>query len=239
MSGHSKWATTKRQKEVVDAKRGKIFTKLANAITLAARQGGGDPSSNVTLRLAVAKGREANMPRENIDRAIKRGTGELDGVSLEEFTYEAIGPAGSSFIVEGVTDKKTRTVADIRQLLTHLGGKMAEAGSQLWQFKRLGELHLAVTPEKNDQAQLDAIESGAQDVESSPDKTELLIATDPTALTQVREALEKKGYAPTDPSVVYKPTTPITLEGADLAKAQEIQNALEDHDDVQQIAVNF
>lgn len=245
MSGHSKWATTKRQKSVVDAKRGKTFTKLANAIVMAARRGGGDPSSNVTLRLAMDKAREANMPRENIERAIKRGTGELAGETLEEFTYEAVGPGGSAFIIEGVTDKKTRTVADIRQLLQHLGAKMAAVGSQLWQFKRLGELRLSVAPEQTEQAQLDAIESGAEDVltdaveDSGEAGGELIVLVQPAELAKVREQLINKKYTVDEPVVAYRATTRVELSETDKAKAREIQNALDEHDDVQQVAVNF
>ncbi|MFO0704693.1 MAG: YebC/PmpR family DNA-binding transcriptional regulator [Candidatus Andersenbacteria bacterium] len=242
MSGHSKWATTKRQKAVVDAKRGKVFTKLANAIALAARQGGGDPAANPNLRLLVDKAREANMPGANVERAIKRGTGQLEGVTFEEFTYEAAGPGGSAFIIEGVTDKKTRTVADVRQLLTHHGAKLAAAGSQLWQFQRLGRLQVPLAADQSatmqlEQIQLEMIELGAQDVQTQAGG--LLVYVQPGQLGAMRQKLSAKGFTASEASLVFVPTNRIALPEAEHTRAQEILTALENHDDVQQVAVNF
>ncbi|MFH0830815.1 MAG: YebC/PmpR family DNA-binding transcriptional regulator [Parcubacteria group bacterium] len=238
MSGHSKWATTKRQKEVSDAKRGRIFTKLANAVVLAARRGGSDPTSNITLRFAIDRARQANMPRENIERAIKRGSGELGEVTLEEFTYEAVGPGGSAFVIEGVTDKKSRILSDLRQLLGQYGVRLAQAGSQIWQFKRVGMFEVSVAASAVDQAQLDAIEAGAEDVQSGQDGL-LRILTTPTTLNAVRKKLTTKGYQPNAPVLHYQPTQKLNLGSTDQKSAQNAKQALEEHDAIQQVAVNF
>ncbi|MDP2587144.1 MAG: YebC/PmpR family DNA-binding transcriptional regulator [bacterium] len=240
MSGHSKWATTKRQKSVIDAKRGKIFTKLAKALTLAARSGGADPAANPTLRLAIDRARAQNMPSDNIERAIKRGSGDLDGVTFEEFTYEAVGPGGSAFIIQTISDKKTRTVSDLKMILGRHDARLTATGSQAWQFSHVGQISMRATAQQVEQAQLDAIESGADDViVDAADPTHLLVVCSASNLAQTRDQLRSHGYSPEDGELVYRVKRRVVLSGQDLIKAKAIYEALEENDDVQQIAVNF
>jgi YebC/PmpR family DNA-binding regulatory protein len=237
MSGHSKWATIKRKKGATDAVRGRVFTKLANLITVAARQGGGDPESNITLRYVIEKARENNVPRENIERAIKRGTGELAGATLEEFTYEAVGPEGAAFIIDGVTDKKSRTLSDLRNVLTEHDVKLAENGSQRWQFNRLGTFLMKASQDIYEAAELAAIEAGAEDVQHGAEGIE--VYTDPQQVSVVHQKLSQAKYDVGAISITFVPKNPLTLTGPVKEKMIALLEALDERDDVQSVSVNF
>jgi YebC/PmpR family DNA-binding regulatory protein len=240
MSGHSKWATTKRAKSVTDAVRSRIFTKLAKLITVAARQGGGDPESNVQLRFAVDRAREASMPRDNIDRAIARGTGAGKEGALEEFSYDAAGPGGSAFIVEGVTDSKNRTTSELRNLLQQHGGKLGETGSQRWQFRHVGLFSVPVPAgTASDDVELAAIEAGADDTQAVEGEVEVITA--PSSVAAVRDALTKSDLKPTQAEFRYVPTNALaadTLPDGGAEKVRALNEALLEHDDVQTVATN-
>jgi len=239
MSGHSKWATTKRAKSVTDAVRSRIFTKLAKLITVAARQGG-DPESNVQLRFAVDRAREASMPRDNIDRAIARGTGAGKEGALEEFSYDAVGPGGSAFIVEGVTDSKNRTTSELRNVLQQHGGKLAETGSQRWQFRHVGSFSVPVPAGKtSDDVELAAIEAGADDTQATDGEVEVITA--PTGVAAVREALAKAGFQPTQAGFRFIPTNALSADSLPDGASDNVRDlteALLEHDDVQSVATN-
>ncbi len=238
MSGHSKWSTIKRKKGVADAARGRLFTKLTNTITVAA-QSGGDPTANPTLRMAIEKARSFNVPRDNIDKAIKRGTGEIEGIVLESFSYDAVGPGGLALIIEGVTDNKNRTLPEIRLILTRHQGKMAQSGSQQWQFDKRGLIELSLTgttDEKKDEIELTAIDSGATDVTRSADT--LKVYTDPGSTKEVADKLEEAGLKPLSIEQVYVPNNPLKIDKAVAEKVDELIGELEDHDDVQNIFTN-
>ncbi|MFO0702433.1 MAG: YebC/PmpR family DNA-binding transcriptional regulator [Candidatus Andersenbacteria bacterium] len=238
MSGHSKWATTKRAKAVTDAARSRIFTKLTKLITVAARHGGGDPTSNVQLRFAVDKARAANVPRDNIERAIKRGTGELGGAVLEEFTYEAVGPSGTALVIEGVTDSKNRTHSELRNLLEQHGGKLAEPGSQRWQFSHVGLFTVPVPAGKtSDDVELAAADAGADDTQVGEEGVE--VVTPPDAAARVRTAMSEAGFAASPPGFRFIPKNVVELEAGAAATARGLVEALLDHDDVQAVAANF
>jgi YebC/PmpR family DNA-binding regulatory protein len=237
MSGHSKWATIKRKKGATDAVRGRLFTKLANLITVAARQGGGDPESNITLRYVIEKARENNVPRENIERAIKRGTGELAGVTLEEYTHEAVGPEGAAFIIEGVTDKKSRTLSELRNVLSEHDVKLAENGSQRWQFTRLGTFLMKVSADVQEAAELAAIEAGAEDVERVEEGIE--VYTDPQQVNAVHQKITQANYSAGAISIVFVPKNPLTLSAETKAKMLSLLEMLDERDDVQNVSVNF
>lgn len=240
MSGHSKWATTKRAKSVTDAVRSRVFTKLAKLITVAARQGGGDPNSNVQLRFAVDRAREASMPRDNIDRAIARGTGAGKEGALEEFSYDAVGAGGSAFIIEGVTDSKNRTASELRNMLQQHGGKLAETGTQRWQFRHVGSFSVPVPDGKtSDDVELAVIEAGADDTQAVDGEVEVITA--PNGVAAVREALSKAGFQPTQAGFRFIPTNALAAyalpDGAG-EKVRALTEALLDHDDVQSVATN-
>lgn len=237
MSGHSKWATTKRAKAVTDAARSRVFTKLAKLITVAARVGGGDPATNVTLRLAMDKAREANMPRDNIERAVARGSGESGAAALEEFTYDAVGPSGSAFIIEGVTDSKNRTLSELRNLVEHHGGKLAAAGSQRWQFDRVGSFTVTVAADgTREQVELAAIDAGATDVDDI--EGGVVVVTAPDKLSVVQQALASAGFAAADPGLRFVPKNVLELDDARAAKVGALAEALLEHDDVQNVYSN-
>lgn len=188
MSGHSKWAQIKRQKHTTDQKRGNLFTKLTNAITVAARQGGSDAASNFKLRLAMDKAKEANMPSENIDRAIKKGTSALEGVKIEEITYEGFGPGGVAFVIEALTDNKNRTTAEVRNILEKYQGGLGQAGSVSWNFEKIGVIRIARENIKDKEAlELKIIEAGAEDIFDEADG--IIIHTKPEGLNKVKESL--------------------------------------------------
>ena len=232
MSGHSKWSTIKHKKAAADAKRGKIFTRLAKEITVAAREGGGDESMNVRLRLAVDKAKAANMPKDNIERAIKRGTGELEGGELVEYVYEAYGPHGIGIVVETVTDNKNRAVAELRHILIKYGGAMAEAGSVLWQFTRKGYIGLNGDHDE-DELFLIAADAGAEDIRFDEDTAEIF--TDLDLLQTVRSSLEDNGFKLDDVSVIYDPNNPIELDDQQAVQILKLVEYLEELEDVQNV----
>lgn len=237
MSGHSKWSQIKRQKGVADVRRGQLFTKLAREIMVAARQGGGDPASNVRLRLAVRVARDNNMPLENIERAIKRGLGGTEGVGLEEMAYEGYGQGGCAILVQTLTDNRNRTVADIRNLFSRWGGSLAEAGSVSWLFEPKGLITLATEGTPEDELALAAIDAGAEDV--NLEEGVLEIYTAPEDLEAVHQALEAKGYPVASAEMIMRPKTLVTLEEERVVgQALRLLEKLEELDDVQRVFTN-
>ncbi|MFC4486379.1 YebC/PmpR family DNA-binding transcriptional regulator [Tepidiphilus baoligensis] len=233
MAGHSKWANIRFRKERQDAKRGKIFTRLIREITVAARNGGGDPNFNPRLRAAIDKAKEHNMPSENIERAIKRGTGELEGVSYEEIRYEGYGPGGAAVLVDCITDNRTRTVAEVRHAFSKHGGNLGTEGCVAFQFKHCGQMIFA--PGTNEEALLEAaLEAGAEDVIPNEDGS-FEVITPPFELERIRAALEAAGFTPAMAEVVWKPLNEIELTGEDAAKMRKLLDALESLDDVQAV----
>ncbi|RME99299.1 MAG: YebC/PmpR family DNA-binding transcriptional regulator [Chloroflexi bacterium] len=233
MSGHSKWSTIKRKKGAEDAKRGKIFTRLARDIMLAARTGGGDPNSNPSLRLAVEKARAANMPKDNIERAIKKGTGELEGGAVEEITYEAFAPHGIPVLIKCVTDNRNRTLADVRRILNKMGGNMAEAGSVSWMFDTKGYITIERTDQDPDDVFMAALEAGADDVETGDDLFEIYTAA--SDLHTVVSGLEEAGLKIDEAQLSQVPKNEIELGQAETMKVMGIIEALEELDDVDQV----
>ena len=233
MAGHSKWANIRFRKERQDAKRGKIFTRLIREITVAARNGGGDPNFNPRLRAAIDKAKEHNMPSENIERAIKRGTGELEGVSYEEIRYEGYGPGGAAVLVDCITDNRTRTVAEVRHAFSKHGGNLGTDGCVAFQFKHCGQMIFA--PGTNEDALLEAaLEAGAEDVITNEDGS-IEVITPPFELERIRAALEATGFTPEVAEAVWKPLNEIELTGEDAAKMRKLIDALESLDDVQAV----
>ncbi|MBR5980836.1 MAG: YebC/PmpR family DNA-binding transcriptional regulator [Firmicutes bacterium] len=237
MSGHSKWANIKHRKAAQDAKKGNERQKLIKAIIIAAKEGGGDPAMNVRLKAALDRARAVSVPNDTITRAIKRGTGELEGVSYEEITYEGYGVEGVAIIIESLTDNRNRTTPEIRAILERNGGSMGTPGSVAWNFERKGSV--IVEGEVNeDQLMEDAIDAGAEDVSMQDDGAQ--VTTDPSTMMDVREALEKKGYKIGDAEVVQIPKTNITISNVDKArKMVKMIDLLESHDDVQNVFANF
>jgi YebC/PmpR family DNA-binding regulatory protein len=238
MAGHSKWANIQHRKGRQDAKRGKVFTKLIKEITVAAKMGGGDPAMNPRLRLAVDKAKAESMPKDNIENAIKRGTGQLDGVNYEEIRYEGYGIAGAAVMVDCLTDNKTRTVADVRHAFSRNGGNMGTDGCVLFQFKHCGQIILE--PGANEDAVMEAaLEAGAEDVVTNEDGSiEVITAADAKEFSAVKEALEKAGFKPALAEITMKPENETELTGDDAAKMQKILDALEALDDVQEVYTN-
>ena len=233
MAGHSKWANIQHRKGRQDAKRGKIFTRLIKEITVAARLGGGDPGSNPRLRLAVDKAYDNNMPKENVERAIKRGTGGLDGVTYEEVRYEGYGIGGAAVMVDCMTDNKHRTVADVRHAFTKNGGNLGTDGSVAFLFRHCGQMVFAPGTDE-DKLMEAAIEAGAEDVVANDDASiEVLAALND--FSAVRSALDKAGFKPELAEVTMKPTTENVLTGDDAARMQRLLDALEAVDDVQDV----
>jgi YebC/PmpR family DNA-binding regulatory protein len=233
MAGHSKWANIKHKKAATDAKRGKIFTRLIKEITVAAKMGGGDISCNPRLRLAVDKAYENNMPKDNVERAIKRGTGDLEGVSYEELRYEGYGPAGVAVMVDCLTDNKTRTVADVRHAFSKHGGNLGTDGSVAFLFKHCGQMLFA--PGTNEDKLMEAaLEAGAEDVVTNDDGS-FEVVTDPYEFAAVKEALAKAGLQPELGEVTMKPANENELTGEDAVKMQKLLDALESLDDVQEV----
>jgi YebC/PmpR family DNA-binding regulatory protein len=237
MSGHSKWSTIKHKKAITDARRGKLFTRLAREITVAARMGGGDPDTNFGLRLAVDKARSANMPKDNIERAIKRGTGELKGEDLSEVMYEGYTPNGVAVLVKVLTDNKNRTVADIRRVLTRQGGTMAEAGAVAWQFERKG--YIAIAPDGVDEDIIFeiAVDAGADDIVFGNDLIE--VYADMENFRAVRQALEEAGIHFETAEVSMIPKTTLQLGERETLQVMGIIDALEELDDTQQVYSNL
>lgn len=233
MAGHSKWANIKHKKAAQDAKRGKIFTRLIKEITVAARMGGGDLDSNPRLRLAVDKAYDQNMPKDNVERAIKRGSGALDGVDYEEIRYEGYGIAGAAVMVDCMTDNRVRTVADVRHAFTKYGGNLGTDGSVSFLFKHCGQLIFA--PGTNEDKLIEAaLEAGAEDVISNDDGS-IEVITAPYEFINVKEALEKSGFKVELAEVTMKPSNEAILTGDEAVKMQKLLDALENLDDVQNV----
>ncbi len=238
MSGHSKWHTIKHKKGATDAKRGKIFTKLIKEITVAARTGGsGDVDSNARLRKAVNDAKGQNMPNDTIDRAIKRGTGELEGVNYEEITYEGYGIGGVAVLVETMTDNRNRTVAELRHLFSKNGGNLGEAGSVAWMFDKKGLIIVDKAAKSEDELFEIAIEAGADDVQDEGDVFEIYTA--PENYEAVQDAIKKAGIEPQNSEVSMIPQNYIKLEGDDAKRMLKLYEAVDDNDDVQNIYANF
>lgn len=237
MSGHSKWHSIKHKKGALDAKRGKLFTKLIKEITVAARTGGGDAAANARLRKAVLDAKGSNMPNDTIERAIKRGTGELEGVSYDEITYEGYGPGGVAVLVETMTDNRNRTVAEIRHLFSKNGGNLGESGSVGWLFDRKG--YIVVDKEARGEDELFEIisEAGAEDLKDEGDVFEII--TDPDNFETVSDAVKNAGIEPQVAEISMIPQNLIKLEGTDAKQMLKLYEAIEDHDDVQKVFANF
>jgi YebC/PmpR family DNA-binding regulatory protein len=235
MSGHNRWTKIKRKKEAMGASKGALFTKLIREVTVAARSGGGDPDHNARLRSAVLAAREANMPADNITRAIKKGTGELEGVNYEELTYEGYGPGGVAFVLEILTDNKNRTAGDVRAIFTKGGGSMANTGSVAFQFDRKGVISVKKGPSEEQVMEL-ALDAGAEDV--LPDgEGGFEIRTDAASVLQVHKALEKLGVGA--PKIQFLPKTTVQVSGDAAEKVLRLVENLEENDDVQHVYANF
>ncbi|HLT17299.1 MAG TPA: YebC/PmpR family DNA-binding transcriptional regulator [Acidimicrobiales bacterium] len=237
MAGHSKWSTIKHKKGAADAARGKLFAKLLRQVEVAAREGGGDPDMNPTLRTMYQKARDASVPLDTIERAIKRGTGELEGVSYEQVTYEGYGPGGVAVMVDALTDNRNRTGAEVRSIFTKHGGSMAEPGAVAWQFERKGVVLVDRSVEEDD-LMLVALDAGAEDI--ADDGEAWRVTTGPTDLHAVRSALEEAGIAVTSSDLAMVPTSTVAIDEAEAArKVLKLVDALDDNDDVQDVYGNF
>ena len=236
MAGHSKWKQIKRKKAITDNKRAANWTKLIREITVAAKAGGGDPAGNPRLRLAIDTARAANMPNDNIDRAIKKGTGELEGVSYEEITYEAYGPGGVAIMIESLTDNGNRTVADIRKWLTRNGGNLGTTGSVAWMFDRRGQIDVDASRYDEEAVMEAALEAGALDVES--DEGTFTVLTEVADFNAVQEGLREKGIEWEDAELAMVPKTEVRVEGDDAAQLVKLLELIEDLDDVQKVYTN-
>lgn len=237
MSGHSKWAGIKHRKGAVDVKRGKLFSKLAKEITVAAKRGGGDVNTNHSLRAVVDKARSANMPSDNIERAIKKGTGELPGVSYEEVIYEGYGPKGVAILVEVLTDNKNRSTAEIRTIFSKKGGNMARQGSVHWMFKKKGFILVKKEGTDEDTIMTAALEAGAEDMKAEGDMYE--ITTSVADFEKVKSAFEKSNIETESAEITMIPSSTIKVEGGPARSVLSLVEALEDHDDVQNVYANF
>jgi YebC/PmpR family DNA-binding regulatory protein len=237
MSGHSKWATIKHKKGALDAKKGKIFSKLVKEITVAARIGGGDPVGNARLRKALSDAKAQSMPADNIERAIKKGTGELAGVSYEEFSLEGYGPGGAAILVQVTSDNRNRSVGDIRHIFSKYGGNMGEAGCVSWMFEKKGLLTVPRDAAEEDSLLEIALEAGANDV--VPEDEEFEVYTDPASFEAVRKALEDRKIKVTAGEVTMHPQSTVRLEGKQAEQMLKLMDMLEDHDDVSNVYANF
>ena len=239
MSGHSKWSTIKRKKGAIDAARGKVFTKIIREITVATRNGGGDVETNPRLRLAVSSAKSSNMPADNITRAIKKGTGELEGVSYEEITYEGYGPGGVALIIESMTDNRNRTVADLRHLLTKNGGNLAESGAVMWNFERKGVFTVSKGKFTEDDLMNVILDAGADDLNEEDEFFEVTSSIE--NFDRVRKALESAalpGLKIESGSLQYISKTETKVEGKDAETTMKLISAVEDYDDVQNVFTN-
>ena len=237
MAGHSKWAQIKRKKAVVDAKRGQVFTKIIKEITVAARLGGGDEDANPRLRQAVLSAKAANMPADNVKRAVQKGTGELPGISYEEAIFEGYGPGGVAVMVEVTTDNRKRTVAELRHLITKHGGNLGETGCVAWMFKRKG----LITIEKisvDEESLLDSILTGGGDDFSDEDDV-YVVESAPDQMTTVREQLEADGFSVKSSEIMQMPQSSVSVEGETAKRVIQLLEVLDDHDDVQKVSANF
>jgi YebC/PmpR family DNA-binding regulatory protein len=236
MSGHSKWATIKHKKGALDAKRGKIFTRLIKEISIAAKSGG-DPDTNPRLRTAIAAAKAENMPADNIKRAIQRGTGELPGATYEEFMLEGYGPGGVALLLDINTDNRNRTVSEIRHVFGKNAGNMAEAGAVSWMFHKKGDIVVSKSVAKEDDLMAIVLDAGAEDLRDDGENWE--VVTDPSAYEAVLEAVKKAGLTPVSSSVAMIPQNYIKLEGQQATQMIRLIEALEEHDDVQNVHSNF
>jgi len=237
MSGHSKWATIRHKKGAQDAKRGKIFTKLIKEITVAARLGGGDEESNPRLRQAVLKAKGENMPKDNIERAIKKGTGELEGVDYQEITYEGYGPGGVAIMVDTMTDNRNRTAADVRSIFSKGGGNLGENGSVSYMFKRKGIIAYSTEEYSEDQILEQALEGGAEDVSTEGDSIE--VTTEPEDFEDVLRVMQEAGFEHSSASISKIPDATVSLDTEGTRKALKLIENLDDHDDVQEVSTNL
>jgi len=237
MAGHSKWANIKHRKGAQDAKRGKVFTKIIKEITVAARLNGGDLEANPRLRRAVSNARSNNMPQDNILRAIKKGTGELEGVNYEEMIYEAYGPIGIAIYMEVITDNKNRTVSELRNILNKNNGSLAEPGSVSWMFKRVGMIILVSSLPNEDTLLNDILESGANDFEIN--ENEAYVSTEQNELMVVKENLEKRGYNIKSSELIMSPNSLQSVDIKDADKVLDLMEIINNHDDVNQLYSNF
>ena len=237
MAGHSKWKQIKHYKAATDAKRGALFTKLIREITLAAKQGGGDPDGNARLRTAVENARASSMPKENIERAIKKGTGELEGVDYQEVTYEGYGPAGVALIIEAVTDNATRTVADVRHKMSRGGGNIGTPNSVAWMFQKKGQIFIAAEGRDEDALIETALEVGAEDFRREDEQ--FIVTTAPGDFHNVKSALQAKGISVAEAELAMVPKTTVRVEGRDAETLLKLIDSLEELDDVQKVWANF
>jgi YebC/PmpR family DNA-binding regulatory protein len=239
MAGHSKWKQIKHYKAAADAKRGAAFTKLIREITVAAKQGGGDPAGNPRLRTAIEIAKAASMPKENIERAVKKGTGELAGVEYTDVMYEGYGPGGVALMIQALTDNPTRTVAEIRHKLSRGGGNLGATNSVAWMFDRKGQVYLGAAPGGgDDDATLEAaLDAGAEDLRREDDQ--YIVTTDPAAVAAVRAALEARRMRVTGSEVAWIPRTTVRVEGKPAEQLVKLLDELEDLDDVQKVEANF
>ena len=236
MAGHNKWSKVKRQKAVTDGRKGQVFTRLSREITLAAKAGGGDPEANIRLRTLVLKAREANMPADNVERAIQKGTGELPGITYEDAVYEAYGPSGVAFVVKVTTDNKNRVAADLRSLFTKSGGNLAGSGAVMFQFLHAGQFLIAKDTVTEDRLMEVALEAGADDVLTSADGYE--VRCDVHRFDQVLHALEQAGLKTESAELAYIPTVTVPVDTTTAETLGKLHDALDDHDDVQQVFSN-
>lgn len=238
MSGHSHWATIRRKKEAVDAKRGQVYTRLAREIAIAAREGGGDPGTNVRLEMAIDRARAQNMPKDNIERAIKRGTGDLkEGYEIEEVIYEGFAPHGIAMMIHCVTDNRNRTVAEIRHILNRFGGSMAEAGAVGWQFKRIAYFNFPLGEHNPDEIFELAVESGADDVTFDEDWVEIIASVD--AYNEINVRLKSTAIVPDDAGLKYSPNNELELDDEEAIQVVKVIESLEELDDVQEVFSNL
>ncbi|MGH7584820.1 MAG: YebC/PmpR family DNA-binding transcriptional regulator [Gemmatimonadales bacterium] len=237
MAGHSKWKQIKHKKAATDAKRASAWTKVIREITVAAKAGGGDPAGNPRLRTAIDAARAVNMPNDNIDRAIKKGTGELEGAIYEEVAYEGYGPGGAAIFVEATTDNANRTVAEVRHAFSRNGGNLGASNSVAWMFERKGHLTLDATQYPEDRALEDALDAGAEDF--TPEGEEYLVTTAPNDLNAVQDALRARGYRFVEAGLAMMPKTAVKLEGKDASQLLRLLEVLEELDDVSKVFSNF
>jgi YebC/PmpR family DNA-binding regulatory protein len=237
MSGHSKWHNIRLRKGAQDAKRGNLFTKLAKEIIMAAKAGGGNPDSNLRLRLSIQKAREHSMPQDNIKRSIQRGTGEIEGASYDDVTYEGYGPGGVAVLVECATDNKNRTVANIRSIFNKHGGRMGESGSVAYRFRPVGIITIAKSSVDEDKLYESAIEAGAEDVRGDDENYEVI--TQPEDFAPVRQAIETAGIAIANAEYTMEPADTVHLEGKEATQMMSLMERLEEDDDVQNVHANF
>jgi YebC/PmpR family DNA-binding regulatory protein len=236
MSGHSHWATIKHKKGAIDAKRGKLFSKLSRAIIIAARHGGGDPEMNLKLRYAIDKARQVSMPKDNIERAVKRGTGEVEGLTFEEIVYEGYGPGGVAILVEVLTDNRNRTASEIRKIFERAGGKMGSAGSVGYLFERKGIFSMEASVTDEDSLMAIALDAGADDLKRAGSTFD--ITCDPSAFNQVQDALKKNGLTPVVAEISQVPKAPVDVDAETGKKVLRLMEALDDQDDAQNVYSN-